>query len=442
MITSRVACSHTAALLFFLAGAAAPGQDSGTVTFLENPVGFYVAQLENLSTYERGLVYEVYFRGEAESVSLQTGVSDAGLPLFEDRDVAALSDLLPSAATLLACVEEVCRPIEAQQNLLGSLGDDDAKTFIRFTVRDGGRVLRRGEDLRLLASPGWVQRGEKLGPSPALSIALPQLGESERLALRSHPILRFSLAPMMEDSDSEEDAGAVNFEGGINVFRRSYRFGLQYEGSIATDEDIGFNSIRLESDYERNLLAGKSDFLPFKASLGVETDQSFDLVNGIVGVSLAYLLPWNANFSPRGDGYIPNTGPLLELKAELGSRLEQDTENPEAMAAPEDFRRAGYDFRWRLPVARATELRIHHAGLWVFSDDLAEDEFHSLWDVALETKIGNLTYYIGYQEGEAAPLFQPTETTQMGVLIRLGKQLQCSRQPGNDSHLTCGRVPN
>jgi hypothetical protein len=41
-----------------------------------------------------------------------------------------------------------------------------------------------------------------------------------------------------------------------------------------------------------------------------------------------------------------------------------------------------------------------------------------LWDLAVETKIGNITYFVGYRRGEAAPLYEPIETTQAGLSIR------------------------
>jgi hypothetical protein len=69
--------------------------------------------------------------------------------------------------------------------------------------------------------------------------------------------------------------------------------------------------------------------------------------------------------------------------------------------------------------ASASSVRVYHAGLWAWSDFTTKrNDFHDLWDLMLEVKIGQLTYFVGYQRGEAAPLFNPINTTRGGLVVR------------------------
>ena len=80
---------------------------------------------------------------------------------------------------------------------------------------------------------------------------------------------------------------------------------------------------------------------------------------------------------------------------------------------------AGYDLLWRIPVSSDAVINIYHARLWTWSDfESVPDEFRDLWDLLLETKLGQLTYFIGYQRGEAAPMFRPINTTRAGLVVR------------------------
>jgi len=429
------------ALLLLSSAPAVAQDDEPARVFVEDEQGFYLALLVSASAYEYVLTFEIYFRGSAETVDLQTGTTAEGLPHFDSREVARIAGFGNGRAELVACVEEACLPLAGTADLEGSLEQDGEATFVRWRLGEVGDVLQKGMDLRLLADPNWVrlvsEEGSDPAPSPALSVVLPRLGEAETTVLASQPVLRVDLSPMTKDQNNEQDAASLSFEGAFRRLRRGSSLGLAYSGSVSTQKEIGFNALQVAGEYERNLLASRGDYLPLVVALGVEADQSLDLVNGLLGLSLELQMPWNANFSPRDERYIPNTGPLLKLVGQIGTRLEESEDDPMAAAAPEDFRRAGYDLRWRLPVAAATVLRIHHAGLWVFSDP-PDDAFHSLWDVALESRIGNLTYFVGYQEGEAAPLFQPVETTSVGVVIRLGRQVECRADPAGGSRFVCG----
>ena len=59
------------------------------------------------------------------------------------------------------------------------------------------------------------------------------------------------------------------------------------------------------------------------------------------------------------------------------------------------------------------------AGLW-HRPDGASGDFHTLWDLALEVDMGGVTYLVGYQRGNAAPLFVPIETTRAGLSFAIG----------------------
>jgi hypothetical protein len=64
-------------------------------------------------------------------------------------------------------------------------------------------------------------------------------------------------------------------------------------------------------------------------------------------------------------------------------------------------------------------VRIHHAGLWNDPTD-TDGQWHLLWDVLVELEVGGMQYFVGYQEGEGAPLFKPIETTRVGLSFAIG----------------------
>jgi hypothetical protein len=185
---------------------------------------------------------------------------------------------------------------------------------------------------------------------------------------------------------------------------------VSWSGSVATTEEVSFNQVRALVQYERNLKTG--DFLPAEAAFVTESDQNFDVVDTSLTVGLRYLLPVRVNGSPFTD-FVPTTGPKVMVLAAVGRRVRGIVD------ADKTFNRLGYDVRWRIPVSADTVIRLHHAGLWTWSDfESVSDEFHGLWDLLLETKIGQLTYFVGYRRGEAAPLFVPINTTRAGLVVR------------------------
>ena len=92
-----------------------------------------------------------------------------------------------------------------------------------------------------------------------------------------------------------------------------------------------------------------------------------------------------------------------------------------APSTPEEaFFRLGYEARWRVPLGSQALLRLHHAGLWNDPRDV-DGEWHFLWDLTFEIEVGGVTYLVGYQAGEAAPLFLPIETTRLGLAFAIGE---------------------
>ena len=125
---------------------------------------------------------------------------------------------------------------------------------------------------------------------------------------------------------------------------------------------------------------------------------------------LRHILPFNIHI--QSGPYRPALAPRVEVLAAGGYAAHREN-------APEDeraFFRTGYALRWRIPMAESAALRIHQASTWNTSNG-ATPKWHILWDLLFETELGGVTYYVGYQKGEAAPLFQPTETTRIGFAL-------------------------
>lgn len=420
--------------------------------FAQDGDALYVAEVASVSTFENVVLYTVYFTGDAVDASVHTSDDTATGPVFEQHRVARIVSLDNAKAeqiTVRTCVGETCRPVpldcldeESPCKRVAVLGDQSGLFFV---VGGGKQGVQQGEDVRVSVPAGVANLNKESNntattSSPALSSQLPQLGERDKSVFASQPIFRFSLSPItesqMEAAEGDDNAASVYFSGGVRRFRPKSVFGLTYSGSFGTEEEISFNRIQADLEYQRNLLRGT--YLPLTFSLGAETDQSFELVNAVARVGLEFLLPFNVNYSPPDENYIPNIGPTLRLIGEIGSMIDESAEQAAMAQNPEDFERLGYEARWTVPMAKATVLKLHLAGVWVFSDDV-NDDFHDLWDVSLETEIGNLTYYIGYQSGSAAPLFQATETTQAGIVLRFGDRFQCQKSPGSDQKFNCSQ---
>lgn len=212
------------------------------------------------------------------------------------------------------------------------------------------------------------------------------------------------------------DGAGLSFVGGLYTYHTRHALAWTWSGNVTTDARLSFNDLQTHLEYSRNIWPG--DFLPLTVAAGAESNQGVDIANALASVKLEFLLPFNVNMSPSGEDYIVNTGPLLQVKSEAGWKVVENSGSTEATAQPEQFGRFGYDLRWTVPLAKLTVLRAHHAGVWILDDWGGEAQYHRLWDLAVETKIGNLTYFVGYQEGEAAPLYAAVNTTKAGLAVR------------------------
>ena len=92
----------------------------------------------------------------------------------------------------------------------------------------------------------------------------------------------------------------------------------------------------------------------------------------------------------------------------------------------QSFSRVGYEVRWRVPVGEGSLVRLHHANVWN-NPAVGDAGWHTLWDVQIDVAVGAMTYFIGYQNGEAAPLFMPIETTRVGLSFALGSPMAPDR---------------
>ena len=412
-----------ASALLAAAPAAPPGQDdadrpsSGQPT----PLAYLTTELVSTGTFSYEVELSVFFipdstqSDQSAEIRLPAGLSAAGNPRKRAAQVALLvTGVPPGAARLQACLDDACRPLDASFGV-PLQGKSVRISFDGPNARPGPRAA---EEIRLQAPAAWVSIRTATGtrPSPALSVSFPPLGETEQQFLRARPVLHVQVGAVAKDRQSQLPAATtLNFDGGVGRARRQSLLGLSYSGQVATDKRITFNQLKADLEWRLNLYP--TDYLPLRVAAGVETDQGFDIKNLVGGMSLSYLLPFNVNFSPPGNDYIISSSPWLGVRFELGRKMNSDTMDPADVAAPERFLRGGYELRWKLPLARRTVVHLHHAGEWVKPEGGART-FHKLWDLALEAGIGDVTYYLGYQRGEAAPLYQPIETASAGITLR------------------------
>ncbi len=402
-----------------------------------NPIAWVMTLLRSHSAFEYSIEYRIYFPGSANSgTAIQTGFDDAGNPEMERFNVASVTASDASKAEVLACVHEDDRVDTGDPRLCQAASTTISNT--RFYLKIAlDEELESGKFLRLDTSAGLATIDEagdgQTSASPELQTVLPRLGEADERFFGAFPEFQFEVTPVVDDQQGDSEvATAFNFEGSLNRFSRNKRVGFSYSGNISSNEEISFNRLKADFEYERNL--APRSYLPLVATAGLESDQQFDVVNVVAGAHIQRIIgAINLNYSPRNDDYIPNVGPLVEGIIEVGTKLtnpeaegdgaDDDNGTMMAMAAPDDFARAGYEVNWTIPLAKNTVGRLHHAGIWIIWDgterqveqDDQQGEFHALWDIVIETKIGALTYYVGYQKGEAPPLFMPIETTRAGI---------------------------
>lgn len=378
---------------------------------------YLTAELVAVSTYEYRVTYSVYYRGGGEtlqeSVILPVGVTRQREPKARRLHSAFLrAPPEPRTVTLLRCPADACRPEVVLPRVTRSA----------LVVELPGPPLAAGEKVRLVAPEGVAfmessAAGDSV-PTPAISLRLPALSRTEEQLLQERPTLRVDAMPLARGREESGlgEASVLHLEGRLDRFARRGRTGLRLVGDIATERGVALDRIRLDAEAERDLR--RDGYLPLTGSLAAETSPSLRTLDLLAGAAVEAQLPFSLNYSPRDEGYLPAAGPRVELRAEAGkgvAREEQPAADPVRPGA--GFVRGGYAVRWRIPMTARTILRLHQAGEWLAAEDRGPG-FHPLWDLALETQIGDLVYVLGYQRGEAAPLYRPIETTRLGVSLR------------------------
>lgn len=391
----------------------APAQNDGqttlpTIGIAKDPGAWYQTHVEHLSPYQDSLVFRVYFLGSMDTALVRVGTNTEGSPVQEEVGIAR--PLPPRRAAdsagvvLLRCIDQVCRPARRE------ITYDDYNLRVAVRERVSGK-----ETFRLTAPSGavrLVRSHSDTTDSPAIDRLMPRTFDESNTLLGGPPLIRFNLAPLARAlASGEGDGSALRFEGGFHQYRRRSRTGISYHGDLGTDTLVTFDRLRVDGEWEFNLRP--TSFLPLRISAGGESDASFDVTNLIGGVALRGIIGIPLNFSPRGEGYIPNVGPQWEVGFESGVNVRDDHGDH-----PSRFSRSTYGVQWMIPLAANTVARIEHSGVWQHGNGfVGASEYHPTWDTGIELRMGGVTYFLGHRRGEAAPLFREVKTVAAGIVI-------------------------
>lgn len=437
---SSVALWLAAAICLSGAGTAAGQEDAEFRRVrVDHPRFIITVGLGSVATYGEIPIFEVYFPSDevtGHTVLVPRAPDASGMTgPGEERDVFLLEPLVDNPAT--AIVLESCALVE------GTVEDcADVQIATRIPEQRSLLEIRLqqpvdwNDSILRMTMPAGILRldssdAETGAPNPAIRTVLPVLSAWDLEYVEARPVLRFEVSPLARDDAKESDQGrqavGLDFDGGLFRGRGEQRYGLEWSGHLATNDDLGFDQLRLDLEYERNLWPGS--FLPVVIAVTNEADQDLDVIDTSATLELRFQLPLSVNGSPYHD-FVPAVGPKIRLMGALGSRVKGAAETAAAEAGDgtdptmeidrdvaRSFRRLGYEVHWRIPLSANTILRLHHAGLRNWSDFPRADEFHSLWDILLQTQVGELTYFVGLQEGSAAPLFEATETIRAGLVV-------------------------
>lgn len=391
---------------------------------VNHPTVVVTVMLGSLGSFNETPIFDVMFKSSesgAETIDVVTAGGEAGKPTpLEKLPVYLIDPASPDfarAVTVESCaldqgVPVDCRTVQVRHRIPNS------RKLVQISLQQ--RVNWTKSLLRLRVPAGTFKLSVKKDSTetltnPLVETVLPILGEKDIAYVESRPYFAFEVTPVARDASSPADsepaeAAALDFNGGVYRSAMESQWGLSWSGSLATAEELAFNQIRALLQYERNLRRG--DFLPAEAAFVTESDQNFDVVDTSIRVGLRYLLPVRVNGSPF-TAFVPTTGPKVAILGSFGRRVHG------AVDADKTFSRLGYDIQWRIPVTADAVVRFHHAGVWTWSDFVTvEDTYHDLWDLLLEAKIGQLTYFVGYRRGETAPLFVPINATRLGLVVR------------------------
>ena len=459
--TWRRWCGHHArrisvVLLAVALGAAGPLPADGQDVFYSEPAPGVGAttELAGGAGLREDLIVDLYFYARAPGVSdlktevilpdnksteehvfavhLGTGTGQARVERCRVVDRGTVCQLLnpPASIGIGGCGDAAAECWGDRVEIeLPSMDMDWGGEFLRLTLPRGAFTLTgcACEDIggRLVAKRDPAGNAV-IRDSPELVVPLPAPSDVERQYLEQRPFLRFNVNPLTRD----ESAGggfqdlSLSFDGGVYRQQAHGRWLAQakWSGDVATRAETNFNRLTLEAGGAFNLLPG--DWLPFTLSAKGQSDQGLEAIDMSAEARLAYVLPFNPTL--QSGTYRPATAPRLNVIAAYGWGLVRPAEPTDSgnqtLTPPTpgtSFRRVGYELWWRLPVSENMLLNIHHAGLW-HRPDGASGDFHTLWDLALEVEMGEVTYLVGYQRGSAAPAFVPIETTRAGLSFAIG----------------------
>jgi hypothetical protein len=424
MLSASRMASRPLILLMFLfqpAPAAALVQEEPQRVRVDHPGIVITVALGSVATFEEVPIFEVFFPTRSEDGEIVRVIGFPDSHGISTRDSLRVFLILPLIEDLSSAIDlETCTLIEGSAEQCES-------AFFSTRIPQSRRLLeirlQRPIDwtdtmLRMTVPAGILRldpaESEEGLPNPGIQTLLPVLSMKDLRYVESKPVLKFEISPLARDANTREgeegrEAVAFDFDGGMFRSSGEQRYGLTWGGHVATQEELSFNQLALNLEYERNLHSGS--FIPLVLALSGEADQDFDVVDTSARLELRFLLPFSLNQSPY-HSFVPALGPKIKLIGSFGHRVRGADETVD-----EGFRRFGYEIHWKIPLRSDSVLRLHHAGLHDQSDLPDGDEFHSLVDFLLQTTLGELTYFIGFQEGEAPPLFQATETVRAGVVV-------------------------
>jgi hypothetical protein len=394
----------------------AAAQSRNVVTADSNAT--YHTILSRRNAYQYQLDFTIYFTGQARQAPVP--FVDTGVLKRETRPVAAvdLHSLVRNRARLRVCLDDVCQLLDTARYSFPQLPDTAALLRILVTPRGrrGEPEITGKEEVRLEMDSGAVMiQTQASGPftgSPSIRVTLPQVLDPGDFLAGGPPLFRMDISPLARKLNGDEDESiTLDFEGGVRRFRSLFRYGFTYSGSVAADEELAFNSIQAQFEFERNLRPTR--YVPLLVTAGAESDQSFDIANAVMTVQGRGLLPIDVNYSPRDSGYIPNARPILTLRLEHGWNVRDEND-----VAPDNFTRPGYGVRWKVPVARNMVVRLDHDGRWAYGAFFdGAPEYHPMWDAGLEVRQGETTYFLGYRRGEAPPVFREVRAVMAGLVF-------------------------
>jgi hypothetical protein len=372
------------------------------------------------SGWQEEFVYELFFVTDESELVVDVPQADGRVNIVSVYRVARadmsatlrvekcrLVDGIPRCQVVAGVKERLPRSGKLVELTIPPQRFDWDVDFFRLSTGEGRYVLTptnaAGDTVRGTPreSPGINRR------------TLPTLADLERQYAEQRPFLRLLFSPLVRDQSEGGSAFnelAASFDGGM--YRASpsgnRMWQLTWEGDVATRKGLAFDRMAMETGLGVNLR--KRDWMPATFTVGVEADRDLDALDFSGVLSVRHILPFN--IAVQSGRYRPALAPRVQMMAAAGYAARREA----ALGREEPFFRSGYDLRWRVPVAQASAFRIHHAGTWNTMSGVLPD-LHLLWDLLFETELGGVTYFVGYQKGEAAPLFQPTETTRIGFSL-------------------------